>query len=99
MLSKFSFEKDINTPKENTWYDKPTWSLICEFMIPEFKDVSSCYEVHDILLKAGVARKNTDYDHESCCCYYYFHSEKSARNFIDRLNKYLEACDGKEVSN
>jgi len=85
--TQFSYEKHINTPADNDYYDKRTWSFISSLSIPEFEGVTSCYEVHEKLVKAKVVRTDND-DHEHSCCYYYFYSKKAAENFIKRLNEY-----------
>jgi len=75
-----------------------SWTFDCAMIStcrPAFDYCHSNYDVEDKLRKAGVIRKNTRTDSESCALVVCFSSEKAYGNFIGRLNKYLREKERK----
>lgn len=55
----------------------------------EFPQFINCYEIAEIIRKAGVITRGVLEDHEHSCCYYNFKTKRSAERFCDRLGKFI----------
>jgi hypothetical protein len=79
---------DVNEPyrKAASWHFEDEFISGCE---PLFDNCSSNYEVRAKLEEAGVIHHNNRAEAETSALWIKFSTEKSAQNFIDRLNEYL----------
>jgi hypothetical protein len=55
-----------------------------------FQECESNYEVEEMLRVAEVIREPNTTDSETCCMWVYFQTEQEGKDFIDRLNDYIE---------
>ena len=87
-IKQFSYE---NISKERSEFDGKFWFTadMVGSCRPVFDKCEHNHDVEDVLRKAGVIRKNTVTDTESCQLWVYFSTRKAGAAFIDRLNKFL----------